>query len=790
LGYLAIEIAAVASGAFIGAVALLSGPDEHWLEFALKQAASQAPPQEVIVVEVSPTLAKTAGCGRAIAKSLTVAGARAGLVLPPLTHLCEGAFDSAALDSELSPPIEALAPSVFRTGVSGRIVGITGEATGSALLTSLGARPARWLSTHDPASVPVLSLDQLNSGDASPALLSERVVVLALAGETPDQGLDVRQIAGALDAAIANRPLPGVPRWALGALALLLGLGIALIHRLATSERQRRFGLALVGGTFVGAAVAETLGLGLLLPLPSLLAGVALTHTILVLPRRAAEARAERDAQRVLQDAGRLLSVQSPRAHDEGEFWRRLARTAAQTHAADDVLIAELPPFSWRLRIWANGETDDSVIKERRRDIRRTPYANLQGVPVASVVNDYLVMKGTPAVLVPLIATTEVEGYLIMIGKAAADEFVDNPRLSEGLARELAQIVRESRIARMRNAAQQQEGGMGDITLSDPGVLERAKAAIAELRLLSALVQNAPVGLFYADSFGDVRILSRPVARWLPDFGIELPAMNTEGSLDAGELTPQHLLGGFARKAGVTPPAITEIGEDGYTLQAPVPVNLGRLIKSLQVRVVPLTRGSGEETTGFVGSVTESAIFSASLAPRPSIMNQTVSSLQVFSLSKVVTSTIATVAHRTDGKVKLQTPRDEAHVVAHRADLEQALEGFLVDAAQHAGKSAGPVVAIAQKRLRVDLKIMDLRLDAPTPALERTLLAPSSPPPGLDSLAELVRAVENSHGEVRIRSEQTWGTVITASLVRARPRVAEVAEVTHLRLHNKPVRIS
>jgi hypothetical protein len=52
-----------------------------------------------------------------------------------------------------------------------------------------------------------------------------------------------------------------------------------------------------------------------------------------------------------------------------------------------------------------------------------------------------------------------------------------------------------------------------------------------------------------------------------------------------------------------------------------------------------------------------------------------------------------------------------------------------------------------------------------------------------------VLAVENSHGELRIRSEETWGPVISASFVRARPRVEPAPDVTHLRVYNTPVRI-
>src|SRR5688572_5998415 len=171
------------------------------------------------------------------------------------------------------------------------------------------------------------------------------------------------------------------------------------------------------------------------------------------------------------------------------------------------------------------------------------------------------------------------------------------------------------------------------------------------------------------------------------------------------------------------------------------------------------------------------------------MMQHAGNSLQVFSLSKFVTGLVDDMATRTQGRVQLETPRDVAHVVAHRAELQTALEQFLLDASNHAGSKSGPVLAIKERRQRVELRVMDLRLDAPEAALERTLLAPGSPPDGLEALGELVRAIQNSHGDVKLSLEDSWGVVLTASLVRARPRVETAPEAALLRLRDKPVRI-
>src|SRR5690606_38211306 len=111
-------------------------------------------------------------------------------------------------------------------------------------------------------------------------------------------------------------------------------------------------------------------------------------------------------------------------------------------------------------------------------------------------------------------------------------------------------------------------------------------------------------------------------------------------------------------------------------------------------------------------------------------------------------------------------PRAEAHVVAHRRELKDNFEQFLVTAGQLAGKHAGPIVSVQEHEHRILVRILDLRLGAPAAALERAILAPSVPPAGLASLGNLVRAVENSHGYVELRTDDSWGLEIALSFIK------------------------
>ena len=181
LGYLSVEILAVILGALIGGLAPLRSLDERWLEFALQRSSRSTPPKRLMVVEVSPELSKSPTCGAAITGALTLGGARAGLMLAPLAELCAGAFDAHALDSELAPPVEALSSQAFRLGASSRIVGLAPAVEGSPLLTALGVRPAPWVAGRALDAIPAVTLDELINRNASPALLTERIVILALA---------------------------------------------------------------------------------------------------------------------------------------------------------------------------------------------------------------------------------------------------------------------------------------------------------------------------------------------------------------------------------------------------------------------------------------------------------------------------------------------------------------------------------------------------------------------------------------------------------------------------------
>jgi hypothetical protein len=512
-------------------------------------------------------------------------------------------------------------------------------------------------------------------------------------------------------------------------------------------------------------SVLGLFGIGSLFPIATATLALLSCLALLKLPPVVARVRSRRQATLILDQAA--LRTEAPHALADGEFWQRLAHRAAAAHPCDDVLIAELPPFSWRLKIWPNGDLNESVIVEKRRDIRRTPFADLNGVWGASITNDFLVMKDVSAVLVPLALNGEVEGYLILIGNIAARHFTKDPERAQNLAADLARVVRGRRLARAQSGEFRGENGDAGKAATD---LNRMRAALEELKLLNNLVQHAPVGLFYADSFGDVRIIAKHTMAWLSRYQVHTPRLGSDGALGPGTLPLLKLVAELARHTPGVLPQLSDITESGFELTLFPPPESDNP-KSLCLKVVRLSNESDVEASGFVATLTEVQSVTASLVPGVSRIPTRGDPLVVVSLAKLVASAVQSAAMRTSGHVKLQTPRDAANVIAHKTSFRKALEEFLVEAVEQGGKGSAPVLVLSEAEGLIELKIVDLRLGAPVAALRRTLLAPSEPPPGLDAFARFALAVENSHGSLSLDTQEGWGSTLTTRLLKARPRV-------------------
>jgi hypothetical protein len=262
-------------------------------------------------------------------------------------------------------------------------------------------------------------------------------------------------------------------------------------------------------------------------------------------------------------------------------------------------------------------------------------------------------------------------------------------------------------------------------------------------------------------------VLGNSFAQWLERLGMELPELGHGATVGAGQLPLTKVLAVLADHAQRPLPLLDELTDRELVFELPLPGG-GLVSRAL---VFSIKRLEGSDAKGFVASLVEVEHKAAVDPTKVQRLPEPSDPLAVFSLAQLLVDVSDLASRQTHGSIKLQTPREMAYVLGHRHELAIALEEFLVEAAGKEGKQSGPTLMVRERQHRVELNILDLKLGVPAPALKRTLMAPSEPPPGLLNLGRLARAVENSHGTASLRNEQGWGARLTVSLVRARPRL-------------------
>ncbi len=751
---------------------------------ALELTASDAPSDDVVVVLVSPQALARGSCSASVTRALQDGGAALGVLLDPLIALCTPHGDK--------PHFVALDLDALSNDASGRVRGFVAGRVAPELRARLPIGDDDFVAPRAAKSMPMLALAELESGRVPARLLRDKIVLLALdsAGAGDRRSLQAERAAetgAVLAAAVRDRPRRVAGLGSVIPIALLLfGLTVA-------TQRRPRFAwvprsLPAFSPWLLLAVLAVTsafgaFGLGLLLPVPSLGLSAIVFVGVMRLPAALAAKRARAGASRLLGETSQLAAG-TGYLIAEDEFWSRMARRVEQTHPADGVLIAELPPFSWRLRVWPNGDLNESIIKERRRDVRRTPFVDEAGGRRAKIVEGFLVMNGVPCVFAPLEAAGELEGFLIMIGKPAARAFLDRPHVTERLADELAELVRSRRLERTRADDWRRPGGMlvEPPTEGSGALIEHARSALEDLELFDSVFQSAPVGLLYADAFGDVRMIGREFVEALRAAGVGLDAAEDRASLPPGKLPLSRVLDAISSLPGAPSLSLAELPPGGHSYE--IEVEDGTRYLALTLR--RLERAG--KPNGFLGTLSVLARRgTSSIAPEPlKRLPERGDPLSVFSLAELASDVVEAIARDLHVKLRFQTPRVPAHVIGHRRELTEALTGLLRDVATSQPGNQGPVLMLRERRHWVELTLIDLTLGVPEPAMQRTVLAPSIPPPGLEPLATFVQAVEESHGEVRMSGEKSWGVKLTVSLLRARPRVASSTLGRLIRLSEAP----
>jgi hypothetical protein len=784
LAWLGLEAAAVAAGALIAAVAPLGGLDAAARGLTLEALASRDPSARLMLVVASPEDLRDGACARALDDLLELGGARGALLVPPADVFCERPGGAGPGDAR---PVVRLPPEVLRIR-GGQVAGFgpPDQAPGGSALRALGVADAPWVLPKAERSVPAITLAELIEGRLPPSVLHGRVVLVA-AGAGVRGTSDPAGAAGAAlgPAESAAAALGGLledgrrvesPRWAAPLLVLLAGLLVRASARrgLITAALTTA---ALAAMLVAGQALAVARAGAALLPVASALLGLGVAAGGVALSRALRRRRAMHTAAELVERAA-LFRMQGVHTLADEDFWPRVARLASQAHPAELCLVAELPPRSWHLRFWNDRQGGESLVSERRRDVRRVPFSNEQGVPTTHVVRRFLSKQDMPAVAVPLTALGELEGYVFLCGAVAEETFTREPERAARLGRELALLIRRKRLGRVAEPGAPADAGARPEPAE--GLVEGARVALGDLELFGAVLRSAPVGLLYADAFGDVRFLSRELAAWLREHDVTVPPEGPGAALPPGSLRLGDVIEAAEESAsregageGRPPTWLSSVMASEEGIEIPV---VGRGV--FHVRPLRQEADGHSWIAGYVAAlVPAEQAATRQVNVRPLGARESVDPLNAFPLGEIVGEAVAAAARATGRTLRLEPIRGAAHAVGHRAELAQALTALLVDVATRGLPGHGPVVSVREVAHGVQLSILDVGfgLGLPESALQRVLMAPSAAPPGLEPLGRLIVAVEDSHGEAELKTNDGWGITLVITLLRAHPRLGPVS---------------
>ncbi len=528
----------LAGSVVLGLLLPLGRLDAAGHEASLALLAHRAPPGAAIAVSATLAELRDGACSARLVELTTPS--RGVVLAPPTATFClpRDASVDGALDR-----VHTLPPSSLLTGPRGHLVGL-GPTTGPG--GPLAGATGGWVVGSRRADVPSFRLADFAAGRVSRSALSGRFVVVGVGDDLGSGRVDPAEVASVLGGALDGGRRTTAPAWA--SVALVAGVvgAIELAHR---RFARSRLALALL------ALMALLFGLQLALAswfVPSLLAlgRAAVASLVASLGLWALDDVAQRRAMvvaRAMTERAALFHARALSRLTDHEFFSKLGDLALQAHPADFVLVAELPARRWHLKFWSRPGADASLIAEPRRDVRRVPFTDDDGVPTARVIEGFLVAKETPVVVVPLQALGQLEGYIFLCGERAKRAFLTDRHAAARLSKDLGLLVRarrgdaEDEGRSIASAASRAAGSAA----SASRLALAAEAAFRSLQLFSDILRDAPVPLLYADSFAEVRLVSRSMAAWLRKFEVQVPSSEVDTRLPEGLLSLRSVIVAF-----------------------------------------------------------------------------------------------------------------------------------------------------------------------------------------------------------------------------------------------------
>ncbi len=455
--------------------------------------------------------------------------------------------------------------------------------------------------------IPYLSCAAIAAGELPPEIFRGKLVLVGptelgvdpgvvtpTTGATPMPRVEV--LAQALDTLLSGRGFrrPGRAATALGVLAAAVFFG--LIWR----QVRPAFGLVLLA---IGLAAVPVVGYlafrqGLLFPVVPLELALTLTYLGLAALRTA---EVDRELERLVEELSRLdrrfyaageedekvpagmgggkagaatSATSGAAAAGSGSWTRALDLAALFLEVESMVLLRADPDGEPRLGFVAGYKATEDDVRERRRDLRRSPYLEATDVHRQVLRRDFMREElAVTSLMVPIISISRLLGFLVVNRRLGLEDYFAQKRdLLRFIAQQLGALLHREML---ENRPRRRGHGIAALFQTDRlarrfQVLESVAHSILEKKnLLYSTLDGIDSGVIICDMFGRVLLYNARIAAISENVGTTIEGKNVIDLI--------HALSGLDRKDIVHRFSGVILGQHGLDIEIRPPAGRGRL---------------------------------------------------------------------------------------------------------------------------------------------------------------------------------------------------------------------
>lgn len=234
----------------------------------------------------------------------------------------------------------------------------------------------------------------------------------------------------------------------------------------------------------------------------------------------------------------RWMLLETMRDHgpsDKPGYWRRVGELTRMYLGATSSIIAELPAGAHHLELRVFGNAVAAQVKERRLDIRRSPYRKAH-LTLGPVWHDSYLAEGRTLIVPLIVRGTQLVGFWMVTFERRSVVTASHMALIKTLAHEIGRALERGRHATAGNQGLSLE-------IED---VKRAFAAHGQNQQdLLTLGEALPFGVFVSSLWGDVRYANSAMKRLCLQRGIDIASADGDlagllGALTARESAVVH----------------------------------------------------------------------------------------------------------------------------------------------------------------------------------------------------------------------------------------------------------